>query len=318
MADLITLQRALDALPSDITAGQEATVPTLITAASRQCERYCNRHFTAGDYDEIRTPLPAPQFTAQADMVELCQFPVNSVARVSGGRTSAILIGNTATTTNQRAQAEIVMTGDPEVQLTGVSLKLTRIASATSSTNTLTFASYPTLATLAAAVNALGNGWTATVQNSLGSWASSDLVSREGPLGAITPGGCYFDIFSYDHVILDVDRKAGVVYFSGYNSTGAVGVNPWGGSLLGADEDISWGFYRPQVRVAYNAGWSTIPDDVQQACVLIVQAMFASQTTDPRFSEIRLDQKSVKLATLNAGIPASAAQLLSPYRVRIA
>lgn len=315
MADLITLARALYALPDDITTAQQDTVPTLITAASRACERWCGRIFAATDYDVIRTPSPAPQFSAQADMVILEQLPLNSVARVSGGRTSALLIGNTATTTNQRATAQITMTGDPEVQLTPTGLTLIRVASGTSYTSTLTFASYPTLTVLAAAINALGNGWTATVQNGLGPWPSSELATREGPLGCLSPAGASFDVFSADLQLIDVDRRAGAVYFSSYGP-GSSGSVLWGGDFLGSDQDVAFGSFRPQVRVGYNAGYSAIPDDVQLACANAVQVMFANQTSDPRFSDVKQGDEQFKLQNNGMQLPDSSRTLLAPYRLR--
>lgn len=317
MADLITLSRALYALPDDLTSAQQDTVPTLIAAASRACERWCNRRFSANDYDVIRTPTSAPQFTAQADSVKLDDFPLNSVARVSGGRTTALLIANTATTTNQRATAQIAMTGDPEVQLTATGLTLTRVASGVSTANTLAFATYTTLTTLAAAVNALGNGWLATVQNGLGSWASAELVSREGPLGCLSPSGAYFDVFASDLQLIDVDRKAGMVYFSAYGP-GPAGTGLWGSSGLGSDADIAWGGFRPQVRVGYNAGYATIPDDIQLACANAVQVMFANQTSDPRFSEVKMGDIDFKLGNNSFQLPESSKVLLAPYRDRSA
>lgn len=314
MADLITLARALYALPADISTADQDTVPTLIAAASRACERWCNRSFTAADYDEVRTPSAAPQFTAQADMVQLRNFPLNSVARVAGGRTSAILIANTATSTNQRATAEITVTGNPESQLTATGLTLLRVASAVPYTSSLTFAAYPTLSSLAAAVNALGNGWTATVQANLGAWPSSELVSPEGPLGCLSTG-CSFDVFAADLQIIKPDREAGIVYFAGY-SAGPAGSPYWGGELLGSDVDLTYGTFRPQVRVRYNAGWSAIPDDVQLACANAVQVMFANQTSDPRFKSVSLGDKSFTLGDTGMQLPDSSKVLLAPYRVR--
>lgn len=314
MADLITLERALYALPSDISSADQLTVPTLIAAASRACERWCNRSFTAADYDETRTPSPAPQFTAQADMVQLRNFPLNSVARVAGGRTAALLIANTATSTNQRATAEVAMTGDPDAILTATGLTLIRVASAVPYTSSLTFAAYPTLSALAAAIDALGSGWTATVQSGLGSWPSSELVSREGPLGCLSVG-CTLDVFSSDMQLIDVDRRGGVVYFSSYGP-GPSGSTGWGGDILGSDADVTYGSFRPQVRVRYNAGWSAIPDDVQLACANAVQVMFANQTSDPRFKSVTLGDKSFTLGDTNPQLPDSAKVLLAPYRVR--
>jgi len=315
VADYITLAKALTGLPTDITTAQQDTVPDLITAASRACDRWCNRFFAATDYDEIRTPTAAPQFTAQADSVQVAYIPLNSVSRISGGRTTAITITNTSTTTNQRATAEIVMTGDPEQQLTSTSLKLIRVASGTSTTSTLTWASYSTVGALATAINALGNGWSATVTGGYSNWATTELVSREGPLGALTPIGATFDVFSYDYQLIDVDRRAGMVYF-GRGSQGSVTDSAWVDPILGSDLDLTWGTFRPQVRVGYNAGYSTIPMDIQQACLLIVQSMFANQTTDPRFTEVRLGDKSFKLNQPPTQVPATAQQLLAPYRLR--
>src|SRR5207247_8870650 len=88
----------------------------------------------------------------------------------------AVLTVKPTSSSNQRATVAVTSTG----------LNLTRVASGISSTDTsVTWAANATLNAVAAAVNALGNGWSASVPDAnYGLWASSDLRTPQGALNA--------------------------------------------------------------------------------------------------------------------------------------
>jgi hypothetical protein len=106
-----------------------------------------------------------------------------------------LTITNTSST-NQRATVQLatsVTEDGAAIIRTSTGLSLTRVASGVSSTDTsVTWGTYPTLTQVATAVNALGNGWSATVAGGYENAASSDLRALQGsftcrnlPQGAI-------------------------------------------------------------------------------------------------------------------------------------
>jgi len=170
MADLITSARAQQNINQASFSGAETnTIATLVTAVSQAVRRYCRRQFDVETFDELYSG------TGNYRLL-LAQYPIVSVARVAGWPRAVITLRNSSGN-NQRATVAVTATG----------LSLTTVASGVSSTDTsVTWASYPTIQAVANAVNALGNGWSASLPNSTYAlWASSDLRSIQGALNAM-------------------------------------------------------------------------------------------------------------------------------------
>src|SRR2546421_8888481 len=159
MQDLITPSRAAQ---NPALAQLEATSPaylaSLISAASDAIRRSCARDFTLGSYTEyqsggiyIREPL------------RLRQFPVTEITRVACVPRAALLVQNVDAITNQRATVETTTTG----------VRLMRVASAVTTVNDLSSASYPTLASVASAINALANSCVGTIRNGFDNWPTA-------------------------------------------------------------------------------------------------------------------------------------------------
>src|SRR5262249_44853212 len=149
-------------------APETNTIAALVTAVSRAVKRYCRREFDAQSFDEL--------YSGHGDYrLILAQYPILSVSRVATGPWAVLTIRNTSGS-NQRATVALTTTG----------LSLTRVTAGVSSTDTsVTWASYPTVQAVANAVNALGNGWLATVPNgTYALWPSGDLRSIQGALNA--------------------------------------------------------------------------------------------------------------------------------------
>lgn len=319
--DLVTLARVLPTLPGDLSTEQSASIPALIAAASKAIVRFCRRTFWVDSFDEVRTPQAGQWDRGEPDLIQLRHFPVRSVTRVAAGRTTALTITNTSSS-NQRAYVSTVLSGDPEVQQTITGLTLTRVASAVTSSSTLTFASYPTIAALAAAVVALGNGWTATVPSGADLFASADLLGPEGPTGCLAttagPGGnaAAFDLFTVDVSGWQLATASGEVRFTtGMGTSYNAGPGPWWHWPMSAGLDVIPGQWRPEVRVSYTAGYATIPDDVQQACAITVQQMYYDQVTANVIRRESMGQYSYELVAPDDSIPDSARVLLAPYRI---
>ena len=111
----------------------------------------------------------------------LRQYPIASVQSVRYRPVTVLKIINTSSA-NQQARVTVTATG----------LTLQRIASGVSSVDSsVTFAGSPTLTAVAAAVTALGNGWSGQVIGDYANWPSADLRC---PQGALTAAGQYAEL----------------------------------------------------------------------------------------------------------------------------
>lgn len=238
MSDLITLDRARQNLPSSVNA-DEPQIATLITAVSQAVQRWCRRDFTATSYDEL--------YHGNGErLLVLRQYPVISVESVRSDPTAVMTISNTSTS-NQQARVAVTSTG----------LTLKRVASGVATTNTLTFAANVTLNALKAAVDALGNGWSATVIGSYGLWPSADLLAIQG---AVNAAGFQAELKMHvaELSAFEVDSRRGWI---------------WRGNDTD-DDETTWPCGVNNFRVQYTAGYATVPEDVQEATAEWVATLF--------------------------------------------
>jgi hypothetical protein len=130
----------------------------LIQSIESVWDEMTNKHWASATYTET--------FSGTGEKyLFLGDFPVTSVVYVSVGETNVISIQNTS----DNAVASVSVTS------TGLVLVLNGATDAT-----LLFATYTTVATLAAAITALGSGWSGEAYNSQGGWASSNLLPIMG------------------------------------------------------------------------------------------------------------------------------------------
>jgi hypothetical protein len=285
MADLITSARAKYNLNNmTTTAAEDTTIAALVTACSKAIKKFCGREFDSQQFDEL---YPGNGYTR----LLLRQFPVISVARVAYAPTTVLRIKNTSAS-NQRATAAVTSSG----------LSLTRVASGTSSTDTsVTWAGNATLSAVATAVNALGNGWTATVaDSSYNNRASADLRAIQGAFDAVNVDA-ELKIHLRELTSFDVDTERGILIL---------------GSALVALCDILplWSGGRDAWRVIYTAGFATVPEDVQEACAQWVAALFWQSKRDPGLTHESVPGVIGRwpFATMPPGVRA----LLLPYKDR--
>lgn len=269
---LITNSYARQALAQlGLSAAQLTHLDSAIDSASAAIERYCRRKFVRATYDQVFLP-------AWDGGILLTQYPVNAISRVAGGRRGVLTVKNTATTTNQRATVafDYPALSDYDSGLTSQGLKLVWVASAVTTTSTLSFATYPTLSTLAAAVTALGNGWSAAVDSGFESWASSDLVGAEGAMGCLGSEGAEIDVFAEDLDATDYafERSSGLLNLRGRERREAFVFKDEAPGLA------EWGY----VRVIWDAGYQTIPADLQDITADIVKNLLIGLAVDPSVS----------------------------------
>lgn len=315
--DLITSAYAVQVLAAGgitLTTGQEAILSTLITAASREIIRYCNRQFALTTYTDILTPEGTRQDRGEPASAKLSAFPVQSITSVLTNRSTVLTIKNTNTTTNQFASVAFTLTGDVEyLDLVYTGLTLSRMASGVTTTNTLTFAANVTLGALATAINAIGGGWNATVQSNYSLYPSASLVGVREPKNALSNGAC-LDLFTTPADSYDIDRASGIMRCYG-NTGGGIGgfYGAFGDAFEGTGGyggSMGWGQYQ----LTYAAGWSTIPENLQQVCAEVVKGMYARLDGDPSLKSETADKYSYTLRDVISTIPDWARDLLMYYK----
>jgi hypothetical protein len=222
---------------------------------------------------------------------------------------TVLKVQNTDTVTNQRATVTVTSTG----------LTLVRVASGVSSTDTsVTWAGNATLTAVANAVNALGNGWSAQVvgdSNDYGKWPSADLYIPPSygdgvqSQGALTARGT------------NAELKLHTYELQGYQwdpRGWLLRAIPYTDPELLHPEDLIWPVGINNFRIQYTAGYTTIPEAVQEACAEWVAAQFFLTGRDPALRSQRVSgaiaQEWTGLEPDTARPPAVVARLLAPYR----
>jgi hypothetical protein len=246
--DLITLARAYQDLGG--VSGVDSLISTLITAVSDAIEKYCRRDFTSKSYDEL--------YNGNGDRrLFLREYPLQSVQSVRYRPVTVLKIQNTNTALNQRATVAVTSTG----------LTLVRVTSGVSTTSTVAFAGNATLQAVAAAVNALGNGWSAQVVGDTGGdyglWPSADLYVPTSygdgtqSQGALTARGqnAELKLHTYELAGYQWDPRGWLLRAIPYTDP----------ELL-HPEDLIWPVGVNNFRVQYTAGYTTVPEAVQEAC----------------------------------------------------
>lgn len=296
---LVSPAEVLGLLPDVATATTLASLPRVIGAATDAIRRYCSRNFT-------RVTVTKEFRPSYEGLVRLDEIPVNQVLRIAAGRDNALSI--TGPSTAQIASVRSAFTGDLDSGLTATGLILSSTSSAVATETTLLYADYPTLASLAAAVNAVG-GWQATTQAGYSPWPSTELVGTDAAQGALS--GAMLDVYSEDVAMERLDPFTGMLQ---------LGTGLYGSSLNTPAWGPDWGqFATPRfptrVRVTYDAGFATIPSPVVMAAIEIIQAAFSRLATDQALRSETADDYSYTLRDQLDAIPESARKALAPYRI---
>lgn len=306
LPDLITLNYALSALAiAPLTAAQTAFVPTAITAASNAIRRWCNDNpFTQQTLVE---DLPV----ALNGYVRTSQVPVNQILRCQAAPEIALSIVNGLA---QSAQVIFTTTGDVDSGQTITGIKLNWTTNGIPATQSITYSLNETISSLAAAINAVGSGWSATVDTGYEQWAVTELfgglTGQGAALGAIANFNVYSQDLSGTTFHPDDGQRTGLIWVGQRPSQFAYrwGPFPLYSDLESNDETI--------IRLTYNAGYATIPAIVQLATVETVRVMLLRLRINPYVMSESAGERSYSLAwqALQA-LPAYVRQELSAYRI---
>jgi hypothetical protein len=269
--DLITLARAYQDLQG--ITNVDSLLQALIAAASDAIQKWCRRDFLSATYDEL--------YSGNGDRkLLLREYPVVSVQSVRYRPVTVIKITNTLAV-NVQARVSVTSTG----------LTLVRVNAGVSTTDTsASFAGNATLTALAAAVNALGNGWSAQVvgdATNYGSWPSADLyvptsfprygggTSGQGALQCVAGSFAELKMHTYELAGFQWDSRGWLLRAIPYTDP----------ELL-HPEDLVWPVGINNLRVQYTAGYATVPEAVQEACAKWVAILYFEATRDPALSSL--------------------------------
>ncbi len=283
MPNLITRERALRNLATlTPTEAEVELVDELLAVSTRVVQSHCQRTFSTTRYDELHPGSSRPELI-------LRNYPVCSVERVAYAPKPVLRIRNTAST-NHRATGAVRETG----------LVLTRVASGVTHEDVLPFASSPTLLALSDAINAVGEGWSATlVDAGDGARASTDLRSLQGAFFA-KDVDADLRVHAEELTDFDIDAEQGCILLPRSGFVDGLG-SVWNGG----------GRYW---RVIYTAGFDPVPEDVQEACAQVVAAFFWQSRRDPGLSQESLSGAFSR--TTITQFPGTVPSLLRPYRTR--
>ncbi len=267
--DLITYDYCLGQLTGvDLSDAQIDLIPGLVTAASDAWRLECNRYF------DLRT-LTESHEVPLTGVVRLWQEPVQIITRVQGQPNLAITVYNNSSSV-QVAQAYFSFTGSSGGYTanakTATGITLNWVSGGTFFTQTLLFSTYPTLALLGAAISVIGSGWTALVTDAFSSWLCTELVGgfiAQGCTQFSSPNsGAEFNVLTdLDNCRLFPDTPMLWVGTQRGGNVTAAQWGPGGEELWGDDGDYQMG----QVKVTYQAGYATIPQEVQYQVAQIVK-----------------------------------------------
>jgi hypothetical protein len=265
--DLITLARAYYSLPG---VSNDPVVGALITAVSDAIEKYCRRRFVSASFDELYNG------NGQRRLL-LREYPLQSVQSVRYRPVTVLKITNTVPA-NVQARVSVTKTG----------LKLFRNNAGVATTDTsCTFAGNTTLTALAAAMNALGNGWSAQVvgdATNYGGWPSADLyvpgsygdalegagvLESQGALQCVAGSFAELKLHTYELQGFQWDARGWLLRAIPYTDP----------ELL-HPEDLVFPTGINNFRVQYTAGYSTVPEAVQEACARWVGRAYYLTTRD--------------------------------------
>ncbi len=297
MADLIDSTRANQAIFNGtayrtLSANETTLVGVLIDGVTKSIARYLKRALDSQTYDEL--------YDGAEGKLILRQYPVQSVAWVRYEPQTVLEIQNTDTATNQQAR----------VAVTSTNLVLTRVASSSTTTNNLALGTYTTLQSLATQVIATGSGWTARALGSstgdYGLWPSADLYMAPSlgdgtsAQGALNARGAYAQL------------KMHVRELSEYRFSPAGWIERTGSLWIDGSSAF---FHSPGYwRVKYTAGYTTVPEDVQQAAATWVAQLFWEAKRDP--GETQGSVPSAYSRSNNQEPPAHVRKVLDSYRRR--
>ncbi len=312
--DLVTLDYAASYCEVlGLTDAQRDLLPALVAAASMAARRYCqDRNFDLRTYVEF-------QDVSLNGQIRLLQVPVQQVQRVQGTPQLALTISNTSASV-QAAQAYFSYSGTWQGYTTNAQtptgIVLSKVSSGVVTAVTVDYDDDMTISDLAALINAVGGGWTATTDSTLGLWPVTELdggfVGQGCATGVFGGQGAQFNILqdlALNGFRLDTGRMGFVLVGRQDYSL----ANRWG---PGGYEMFSSNYQCGRVKVTYVAGESVVPQQVQLAVADMCKYQLQTAKTDPLLESETAQEYSYKLCARMLGSMSDfQRQMLAPYQI---
>ena len=233
----------------------DTVLAALVAKASAMVEDACGRHIISASYAKWLDGTGE-------DRLYLPETPVTAVSRISIGTDDAMAITCEASDATHAT-----------VSVTDTYVICTVSDGASAATNSLAIGTYTTMATMAAAINALSGSWTAEVLGTYDSFRTSTL--REMP--------SQFCLNTNARILMPSEPEADFVF---HEDEGYVQLRA-GGFMAG----------HGNIYAAWTAGYSTIPAAVQQVCIELVANLFHQRKRDTSLSGETLGDYSWRAAS---------------------
>lgn len=294
--DLVTLSQVQTAYPGQ-TPEQAADAPQVISAVSAEISRRYPGCALRARHDETHDPGVSGEIT-------LRRRPVISVARVRADMRAVLTLVYSGA--GRRASASVTNSGEADGPVSSNVTLSRELAGLALSDIVLDFATYPTLADLAAHVNGLGD-WTATVAPGFSDMATADLEPTQGPKNA-KGGGAALWAYTTDLDDFDVEPRTGRLLLFGRRERPASYSHP--GATWGADPRVN------AVRVSYDAGRVTVPADVVRAVLMCVGAELENTAKPGNVNYEAGTGYAYRVQNPTYRFPPDAERILSRYKPR--
>jgi hypothetical protein len=245
-------------------------------------------------------------------VVRLDYVPVNQVYYVRGIPQDVLTITNTSA---QIAYAGFTITGDVQGGQTITGMTLTAVLNGVTTATPVVYSANETIGTLATAITAVGSGWSAVANSSYTSWPVTSLQGGLVAQGcASTDDGATLWIYSSDisaHLDHDNGQKTGMLVTGRQGSALALKWGP-GGEILFSDNNAD---VQGKVLVSYNAGYATIPRDIQQAVVHLTKYGLERLASDQTIKSEQAGEYKYDLKEELDFMPLAVKQVVNRYRI---
>ena len=214
--------------------------------------------------------------------VRVKQYPINNVVGVYTGLAAGMTITSTV---SSDVRLTVSINTDPLGTVANGALApcavLTRTTSAgTTTTDTLLFSTYPTTTSLATAISTYA-GFSATATTAM---RCAQLHPRAGG-----------DVKQSAVVLTGVDVSSEFVYDS---YLGIVTIRQ--DAFPMASHNARYPSALQSTLIEYSAGYTTVPDDIHQACLVIAGTMYLSRKSDTSLQSESLGDYSYSMASADS------------------
>ena len=257
-------------------SGDDLILDGYIDHATAKIERWIGRQILVRNYSEWYGGNDVRS-------VRVKQYPINNVVGVYTGLAAALTI---ASTVSSDVRLTVSINTEPLGTIASGALApcavLTRTTSGgTTTTDTLTFATYPTTTSLVAAINAI-TGYSATVTTAM---RCAQLHPRAGG-----------DIKMATVVLTGVNVSSEFVYDS---YLGNVTIRQDAFPTM-AQHNARYPSALQSTLIEYSAGYTAVPDDIHQACLVLAGTMYLSRKSDTSLQSESLGDYSYSMASADS------------------